>query len=114
MVGVCEHVSSVLVSYLETASCFTLQASLLPNTALQFDLLASIIMLLAVVSPARLFMSLPLVFPLTTAPVTESGDTMLGLAVHKGHLDIIKYLITECSVSVNSEQSVYVSTAICV
>ena len=38
---------------------------------------------------------------------------MLGLAVRKGQLDIIKYLVTECSVSVNGEQSVYVSPAIC-
>ena len=33
---------------------------------------------------------------------------MLGLAVREGQLDIIKYLVTECSVSVNGEQSVYV------
>ena len=52
-------------------------------------------------------------FSLTTAPVTRSEDTMLGLAVCKGQLDIIKYLVTECSVSVNGEQSVYVSPAIC-
>ena len=38
---------------------------------------------------------------------------MFGLAVRKGQLDIIKYLVTECSVSVNGEQSVYVSPAIC-
>ena len=38
---------------------------------------------------------------------------MLGLAVREGQLDIIKYLVTECSVSVNGEQSVYVSPAIC-
>ena len=69
--------------------------------------------LLAVMSTARLFMSLPLVFPLTTAPVTKSGDTMLGLAVHKGQFDIIKYLVTECSASVNGEQSVDVIPAIC-
>ena len=31
---------------------------------------------------------------------------MLGLAVREGQLDIIKYLVTECSVSVNGEQSV--------
>ena len=48
---------------------------------------------------------------LTTAPVTKSGDTMLGLAVCEGQLDIIKYLVTECSVNVNGEQSVYVSPA---
>ena len=58
-------------------------------------------------------MSLPLLFPPTTAPVTKSGDTMLGLAVRKGQLDIIKFLVTECSVSVNGEPSVYVSPAIC-
>ena len=46
----------------------------------------------------------------TTAPVTKSGDTMLGLAVCEGQLDIIKYLVTECSVSVNGE---HVSPAIC-
>ena len=38
---------------------------------------------------------------------------MLGLAVCEGQLDIIKYLVTECSVSVNGEQSVYVSPYIC-
>ena len=52
-------------------------------------------------------------YSLTTAPVTWSGDTMLGLTVCRGKLDIIKYLVTECSVSVNGEQSVYVSPAIC-
>ena len=52
-------------------------------------------------------------YSLTTAPVTKSGDTMLGLVVRVGQLDIIKYLVTECSVSVNGEQSVYVSPAIC-
>ena len=30
---------------------------------------------------------------------------MLGLAVREGQLEIIKYLVTECSVSVNGEQS---------
>ena len=58
-------------------------------------------------------MSFPLVFLLTTVPVTKSGDTMLELAVHEGQLDIIKHLVTEYSVSVNGEQSVYVSPAIC-
>ena len=38
---------------------------------------------------------------------------MLGLAVREGQLDIINYLITECSVSVNGEQSMCVSPAIC-
>ena len=38
---------------------------------------------------------------------------MLGLAVCEGQLDIIKYLVTECSVGVNGEQSVYVSPVIC-
>ena len=38
---------------------------------------------------------------------------MLGLAVREGQLKVIKYLVTECSVSVNGEQSVYVSPAIC-
>ena len=61
-------------------------------------LVPSIIVLLAVVSTARLFILLPL---LTAAPVTKSGDTVLGLAVREGKLDIIKYLVTECSVSVN-------------
>ena len=32
---------------------------------------------------------------------------MLGLAVCEGQFDIIKYLVTECSVSVNGEQSMY-------
>ena len=62
---------------------------------------------------ARLFISSPLVFPLSIAPVTESGDTMLGLAVRKKKLDFIKYLVTECSVSVDGEQSVYISPAVC-
>ena len=39
---------------------------------------------------------------------------MLGLAVCEGQLDIIKYLVTECSVSVNGEQSVYVGFTTCV
>ena len=38
---------------------------------------------------------------------------MLGLAVREGQLDIINYLVTECRVSVNGEQSVNVSHAIC-
>ena len=38
---------------------------------------------------------------------------MFGLAVRKGQLDIIKFLVTEYSVSVDGEQSVYVSPAIC-
>ena len=33
---------------------------------------------------------------------------MLGLAVCGGQLDVIKYLVTECSAIVNGEQSVYV------
>ena len=69
--------------------------------------------MLAIVSIARLFRSLPLGFSPTTAPVTKSGDTMLGLAVRKGQLRVIKYLVTECSVRVNREQSMYVSPAIC-
>ena len=50
---------------------------------------------------------------LTTAPVTKSGDTIMELAVREGQLDIIKYLVAECSVNVNGKQSVYVSPAIC-
>ena len=41
---------------------------------------------------------------------------MLGLAIREGQLDVIKYLDTECSVSVNGEQSEYVSptmTGVC-
>ena len=38
---------------------------------------------------------------------------MLGLAVCEGQLDIIKCLVTECGVSVNGEQSVYVTPVIC-
>ena len=49
---------------------------------------------------------------LTTAPVTTVGDTLLGLAVHESQFDTIKYLVTECSVSVSGEQSVYVSPAV--
>ena len=51
---------------------------------------------------------------LTTAPVTKSGLTMLELAVRDGSFDIIKCLVTVCSASVNGEQSVYVSPAVCV
>ena len=40
---------------------------------------------------------------MTTAPLTKSGDTILGLAVHKSQFDTTKYLVTECSVSVNGE-----------
>ena len=36
---------------------------------------------------------------------------MLGLAFREGQLKVIKYLVTECSVSVNGEKSVYVSSA---
>ena len=38
---------------------------------------------------------------------------MLGLAVREGQLGVITCLVTECSVSVNGEQSVNVSPAIC-
>ena len=50
---------------------------------------------------------------LPTAPVTKSSDTILGLAVHESQFDTIKYLVTECSVSVDGEQSVYVIPAVC-
>ena len=95
----------MLVSYLEAAIWRQFIRSL--ENASHYN--SSLLLHVAVVSTARLFMSLPLVFPLTTAPVTKSGDTMLGLAVRKRQLDIIKYLVTECSVSVNGEQSVFVS-----
>ena len=36
---------------------------------------------------------------------------MLGLAVRKGQIDVIKHLVTKCSVSGNGKQSVFVSSA---
>ena len=42
-------------------------------------------------------------FSLTTAPVTKSGDTLLGLAAHKWKLDVIKCLVLECNADVNGE-----------
>ena len=42
-------------------------------------------------------------FSLTTAPVTKSGYTLLGLAVYMGQLDIIKCLVLECHADVNGE-----------
>ena len=38
-----------------------------------------------------------------TASVTESGDTALGLAVRKGKLDVITFLVIECSVDISGE-----------
>ncbi len=35
--------------------------------------------------------------------VTSDGLTPLGLAVREGHLNIIKYLITECNVDINGK-----------
>ena len=52
------------------------------------------------------------VHTLTTAPVTKFGDTILGLAAHESQFDTIKCLVTDCNVSVNDEQSVYVSPAV--
>ena len=44
-----------------------------------------------------------MIFPLTTAPVTKRGDTLLSLSVSEERFDIIKYLVTECAASVNGE-----------
>ncbi len=38
-----------------------------------------------------------------TVPVTESGDTALGLAVREGMIGVIDYLVTKCSVDVEGE-----------
>ena len=43
-------------------------------------------------------------FILLPAPVTKSGLTPLGLAVSKGKLDVIKWLIDEHKVDVNGER----------
>ena len=42
-------------------------------------------------------------FSLATAPVTKSGDTLLGLAVREQKFDIIKCLILERNADVNGE-----------
>ena len=42
-------------------------------------------------------------FLLTTAPVTKSGETLLGLAAHNWELDIIKCLVLECNANVDGE-----------
>ena len=38
-----------------------------------------------------------------TGPVTKSGKTPIEIAVHKGKLEVIKYLVTEQGVDVNGE-----------
>ncbi len=38
-----------------------------------------------------------------SGPVTKIGDTALGLAVREDSLDVIKYLIIECSVDSTGE-----------
>ena len=40
---------------------------------------------------------------LTTAPVTQSGDSMLVLSVREGKLDVIKYFVSEQGVDINGE-----------
>ena len=42
-------------------------------------------------------------YPLAAAPVTKSGDTMLGLAVREGQFGIIKYLVSECNFGLSGE-----------
>ena len=43
------------------------------------------------------------IHPLTTAPVTKSGDSILVLSVREGKLDVIKYFVSEQGVSVHGE-----------
>ena len=40
---------------------------------------------------------------LITDSVTRSGDTLLGLAVQEGKVEIIKYFVTERGVDVNGK-----------
>ena len=42
-------------------------------------------------------------YKLATGPVTRNGETLLGLAVREGKLEIIKYLVTMQSVDVNGK-----------
>ena len=44
-----------------------------------------------------------IMFSLTTDPVTQVGDTMLGLAVHDGEHRFIKHLIFEYNLSIDGE-----------
>ena len=46
-------------------------------------------------------------FSLTAAPVTKSGDTLLGLAVREVNFDVIKCLVFECNANVNGEYCWY-------
>ena len=45
--------------------------------------------------------------------VTSDGLTPLGVAVREGHLDTIKYLITECNVAVSGKLVYTVSYNTC-
>ena len=40
---------------------------------------------------------------LTTAPLIKSGDTLLMLSIKEGKVTIVRYLVTECDVSVDGE-----------
>ena len=41
----------------------------------------------------------------TTALVSEQGESPLGVAVRKGDLDMIRWLVKECNANVNGESS---------
>ena len=42
---------------------------------------------------------------LTTALVTKQGESPLAVAVHRGNLKVINYLVKECNANVNGESS---------
>ena len=42
-------------------------------------------------------------YSLTTAPLTEQGESPLAIAVHWRSLDVMKYLVKECNATVNGE-----------
>ena len=44
-------------------------------------------------------------FKPSTGTITKSGATLMEVAVHKGKLDVIKYLVTEQNVDVNGKPS---------
>ena len=50
---------------------------------------------------------------ITTALVTKSGDTLPHIAVSKGDLPTIEYLVRECGIKVNGECNFYILTLSC-
>ena len=40
-----------------------------------------------------------------TGPITKSGITLIEIAVHKGKLEVIKYLVTEQGVDIKGGSS---------